>query len=131
MTPYSAEDLDRPHQGSITPFIADAMRYAFPLAGLLAVAGAATMAMLPIRDEGFFVVGAAVAGMYFANRTILFLALIGFVMVWSIPAFSGKIRALASGRRFLPVRIGMMTLCILLAGLVGWVAMQKRAEKKA
>lgn len=130
-TPYSAEDLDRTHQGRITPFIGDAMRYAFPLAGLLAIAGAASISMLPVREEGFLVMGATTAGMYFANRTMAILAWVGFIVVWSVPAFRARGRALVATRYALPVRLGMVMLCLLLVALAGRVAMQERAEKKA
>jgi hypothetical protein len=130
-TPYSGEDLDRTHQGRISPFVADAMRYAFPLVGLLAIAGATSMAMLPIREEGFIVMGAVMAGMYFANRTMSLLALVGFVVVWSMPALRGRIRSLGSAMHVLPLRVGMTMLCILLAALAGQIAMQERLAKKA
>lgn len=130
MTPYSAEDLDRTHQGQITPFIGDAMRYAFPLVGLLAIAGATALSMFPIREGGYLVMGATAVGMYFDHRTMLLLVWVGFVMVWSVPTLRGKVRLLASAASVLPVRVGMVMLCLLLAALAGRVGMQERAEKK-
>ena len=130
-TPYSGEDLDRTHQGRISPFVADAMRYAFPLMGLLAVAGASSIAMFPIRYEGFLLMGAITAGMAFSDRSMFFLALIGFVVVCAMPSLNGRLRSFVSALHVLPVRLSMTMLCMVLLALAVMAALPERAAKKA